>query len=73
MGEMRNAYKVWSENLKDRNHSEDVGVDGIRETEWQVVHRIHMTQDRDKWLALVNTVINHQFLKRQRISWLISF
>jgi hypothetical protein len=26
---MRNAYKVWSENLKGRNILEDLGVDGI--------------------------------------------
>jgi hypothetical protein len=28
MGEMRNAYKIWSENLKARDHSEDLGIDG---------------------------------------------
>jgi hypothetical protein len=28
MGEMRNAYKIWSENLKGRDHEEDLGVDG---------------------------------------------
>jgi hypothetical protein len=28
IGEIRNAYKIWSENLKGRDHSEDLGVDG---------------------------------------------
>jgi len=28
MGEMRNAQKSWSENLKGRDHSEDLGVGG---------------------------------------------
>jgi hypothetical protein len=28
MGEMRNAYKFWSGNLRVRDHSEDLGVDG---------------------------------------------
>jgi hypothetical protein len=28
MGGMRNSYKFWSENLKRRDHSEDLGVDG---------------------------------------------
>jgi hypothetical protein len=26
---MRNAYKVWLENLKGGNNSEDLGVDGV--------------------------------------------
>jgi len=28
IGEMRNVYKFWSKNLKGREHSEDLGVDG---------------------------------------------
>jgi hypothetical protein len=28
MGEMRNAYKTWTENLKGRDHVEDLGVGG---------------------------------------------
>jgi hypothetical protein len=28
IGEMRNAYKNWSDNLKGRDHLEDLGVDG---------------------------------------------
>jgi hypothetical protein len=28
MGEIRNACQIWSENLKRRNHSEELGVDG---------------------------------------------
>jgi hypothetical protein len=28
MGEMRNAYEVLSENLKGRDHLENLGVDG---------------------------------------------
>jgi hypothetical protein len=28
VGEMRNAFKISSENLKGRDHSEDLGVDG---------------------------------------------
>jgi hypothetical protein len=27
MGEMRNAYKIWSECLKGRDRSEDLGAD----------------------------------------------
>jgi hypothetical protein len=28
VGEMRNAFKLWSENLKGRDHLEDLGVEG---------------------------------------------
>jgi hypothetical protein len=28
MGEMKNAYKLLSRNLNERNHSEDLGKDG---------------------------------------------
>jgi hypothetical protein len=33
MGEMRNAYKVWSENLKGGDFSADLGVD------WRIILR----------------------------------
>jgi hypothetical protein len=26
-GHTRNAYKIWSENMKGRDHSEDLGID----------------------------------------------
>jgi hypothetical protein len=28
MGELRSAYKILVENLKGRDHSEDLGIDG---------------------------------------------
>jgi hypothetical protein len=34
MGEMRNAYNIFVENLKGRDHSEDIGVDGTMILEW---------------------------------------
>jgi hypothetical protein len=34
MGEMRNAYTILVENLKGRDHSEDLGVDGKIILEW---------------------------------------
>jgi hypothetical protein len=30
----------------------------IREVEWEIVDWIHLAQDRDQWLALVNLVMN---------------
>jgi hypothetical protein len=44
--------KFWSKNLKGRDHSEDLGVDGrillevFMEMVWEVVDWLHMTQSR---------------------------
>jgi hypothetical protein len=44
--------KLWSENLKRRDHSEDLGVDGsnirieLKEIVWEGVDWIHVAQDR---------------------------
>jgi len=51
------------ENLKRRDHSEDLGVNGktimdIRETGWKAVDRMYLAQERDQWRALVYTVTN---------------
>jgi hypothetical protein len=49
MGEMRNTRRIWSENLKGRDHTEDLVVDGkdniridLRETGWKYVDWIHL-------------------------------
>jgi hypothetical protein len=34
MREMRNAYKILVENLKERDHTKDLGVDGRIVLEW---------------------------------------
>jgi len=52
------------ENLKRRNHSEDLGIDGdnirmdLRKMGWEGVDWIHLAQDRDQWRAVVNAVMN---------------
>jgi len=63
MEAMRNAYNKWSKNLKGRDHSEDLGIDyniriDLREIEWEGVDCMHLAQDRDQWVAVVNTVMN---------------
>jgi hypothetical protein len=32
----------------------------IREIGWVDMHWIHLAQDRDKWRALVNMIMNHR-------------
>jgi hypothetical protein len=54
VGEMRSATKVWSENLKGRDHSEDLGINGRLMLEWTVgtwedVNWMHLTQNRYLW------------------------
>jgi hypothetical protein len=38
-----------------------IGID-LRETGWETVEWIQLAQDRDRWLSLVNTVMNHRIL-----------
>jgi hypothetical protein len=54
-----------SENLKGRDHSEDLGVDGRIILEWilvktvlEFVEWIRLDQDRDWWQDPANTVMN---------------
>jgi len=66
--------------LKERDHLEDVGVDGkitlewILRKRWEDVDWMHLVQDTDQWRALVSTVISllcsqePWFHKRRRIS-----
>jgi hypothetical protein len=51
----------WS---KERDHSEDRGVDGRMESEWigGGVEWIQLAQDKDRWRALVNTVMKQRVL-----------
>jgi hypothetical protein len=69
MGEERNVYKVLMEIQKERDHLGDQGIDGriasewsLREIGWGRVEWIQLAQDRDRWRALVNTVMNLRVL-----------
>jgi hypothetical protein len=49
------------ENLKGRDYSEHLDVDGkiiLEWIGWEDVDWIHLAQDRDQWRAVVNTVMN---------------
>jgi hypothetical protein len=50
----------WLENLKGRDHLEDLGVDGKIILQWKCrgCELDSSAQDGDRWQALVNTVMN---------------
>jgi hypothetical protein len=58
--------RFWWENQKKRDHLEDQGIDGIRmalrEIGWRSVDWIQLAQDRDRWRAVVNNVMNLRVL-----------
>jgi hypothetical protein len=65
MGELRNAYTILvgkPEGKRPRERTRCTWEDNIRldlkETGWQIVDWIHVTQDNDQWRALVNMVTN---------------
>jgi hypothetical protein len=62
---MRNAYNVLVGKLEGkrprerprRSWEDSIRLD-IREIGWEWVDWMHVTQDRDQWRGLVNTVMN---------------
>jgi hypothetical protein len=60
----------WCESPRERDHLEDQGVDGRMGSKWTLgrlvgvggVEWIDLAQDRDRWRAVVNAVINLRVL-----------
>jgi len=57
--------KFWSKNLKESDHSEDLGTDwednirmDLKEVGWEGVDWIHLAQKRGEWWALVYLVMD---------------
>jgi hypothetical protein len=65
MGEIRNAYNSLIGKAegkrslrRPRHRRDDNSIMGLRKTGWEGVDWIHLTNDREEWWALVNTVMN---------------
>jgi hypothetical protein len=65
MRAVRNVYKILAEKLegkrplgRPRHRWKDNWRMNLRETGWAVVDSMHLPQDRDQWLGLVNMVMN---------------
>jgi len=63
-GKRRDVYGFWWGNLRERDHLEDtrswedtIKMD-LREVGWAGIDWIDVAQDREKWQALVNAVMN---------------
>jgi hypothetical protein len=52
----------WWESFKERDHLKDQGIDGRMGSEWEVVEWIQLPQDRCRWWAVVNAVMNLRVL-----------
>ena len=67
MGEWRATYWVLVEKSAEDNHLEDLGLDGsiilyiIVNKYFGGVNWIVLAQESDKLLAILNTVMSHQF------------
>jgi hypothetical protein len=68
MAEERKWWKILVESPKEKDHLEDQGVDGRMGSKWTLgilagsVEWIHLAQDRDRWRAVVNAVMNLRVL-----------
>jgi hypothetical protein len=69
MGEGRNVYRVLVGKPegkrplgRPRHRWEDEIKMDLRETGWEGVEWIHLAQDRDRWRAVVNAVMNLRVL-----------
>jgi hypothetical protein len=67
IGEMRNAYNILVEKSEGKipfriprcSWEDNIRTD-LMEIGWEVVDWMHLTQDKDHWLALMGFVMNFQ-------------
>jgi hypothetical protein len=66
MGNKRGGHRVWWGGLKEGDHLEDLDVNGRVILKWifkmwdDSMDWIDLTQDRDRWKAFMNAVMNHR-------------
>jgi hypothetical protein len=66
MGQRRGAYRILVGNLRERDHLEDIDVDGQIILKWIFKKQdggmdcIDLAQDRGRWWDLVNAAVNIQ-------------
>jgi hypothetical protein len=53
---------------RQRRRWEDKIRINLSQTDWVSVERIHLAQDRDRWRAVVNTVMNLRVLALRNLS-----
>jgi hypothetical protein len=64
MGDRSGVYRVWWGGVMERDHMEELGLEGRTLKwickKWDVVgvDWIDLAQDRDRWRALMNAVMN---------------
>ena len=66
--EMRTG--LWWENLEERDHPEESDARIIlkwilKGTWWETVDLINLAQERDRWRALLKTVVNHRVVPQR--------
>jgi hypothetical protein len=63
MGDRRGAYtRLVGRPEGERDHLQDQAVDGRMILKWRDMDWIDLAQDRDRWQALVNAVMNVRVL-----------
>ena len=67
-GDRRDAHRVLDGRPEEKNHLEDLGVDGRKIVKWIFKMWIDLAQDRDRSRALVNAVMNIWLHKMRAIS-----
>ena len=62
------CIRFWWGNLREREHLENTGIDGkiiemdLQEVRCEGMAWIELAQDRDRWWAIVNVVVNLRVL-----------